>query len=396
MAFGIAGMGLAVTLWQVVQTTRAARDTGTTGAVSFAGATRRIRTRFASRAPSPGSIVVVLLLVKLCWTLAGITGALPGWLGGGLGVWQDVRDDGMLSWLIAGLIVTLTVVWLLAGCPGPGTDEGMATAVAGLLGCLVAAEAAFQLLSAMYISGAGEWAFDASNWVEQVQPWSVVLAEIFSVAAFVVLWFRGRRGAGMLLLAAFAVWAGIRLPAIISDLVRYPWFPWGLSMPSEFMYGERPGWVNLATVDLGLTAALLGLVLASRRVVRVGLVPILIVAISSASVVYAAVVVENVLSTALGAGLAFLIPFLYLYLLDAEQINKADATRATRVLGVVALSTLAITIGLLRGARGSPLGEQDQAMAAAVLVVPVLVTTVVVTLARMQPRRAKVETAAGR
>jgi hypothetical protein len=205
-------------------------------------------------------------------------------------------------------------------------------------------------------------------------------------------WVAGLRDSGTLFLAAFAVWGLVRVPALVMDLVRYPWFPWGMSMPSEATYGPHPGWMATATLDLAITLvmAAVAVTAATRRqsIRRQGirLVPVLLVALSSTILVYPGLLVDVLLSAVVGNAIAFVLPFAYLYLLDSEGLNEPGETREKRLIGAVSLSMLALTAGALRAYFGQPVAAEDVSLAAGLLLVPALVTAVVGMLAVRGPR----------
>jgi len=89
-ALALQGLVLdAVLMWQVILGVRAARD---------------LATATVSRKGIRG-LEGTAITLKAAWVAAGATGTLPGFLGGGLEVWDLVRSDGVLSYLLAGLLV---------------------------------------------------------------------------------------------------------------------------------------------------------------------------------------------------------------------------------------------------------------------------------------------------
>lgn len=376
--FAIAGVTLAITLWQTIEAVRATRDAAGGAGALFA---RMVRAQRSSGRVDPWLVLAVLLGVKLAWVTAGVGGALPGILGGDLDVWHEIQDDGWVSWLLALAIGIGVMAWLMRGCPGPRDGPDVVRPVVAVVAGLALPEIAFQAFAMIYGSSGKQWFFDAANWVESVQPWAPVVVVVLAGFATARRWLAGRRGAGTLFLAVFFAWGVVRLPVLVMDLVEYPWYPWGLSMPSESTYGQHAGWVGGATIDIALTAVLLVICLLALRDVRMRFVPVLVVALSTTLVVYPGMLTDVVVTATVGSALAFLLPFGYLYLFDAEALNDPDEGREQRLLGVAALSTLALTVGLLRSYFGYAIARQDVDLAAALLVVPVLVTTVVGMLA---------------
>lgn len=157
-------------------------------------------------------------------------------------------------------------------------------------------------------------------------------------------------------------------------------------MPSESEYGARAGWMAVGTLDLALTVLLLGAALAAAALsgrLRLRFVPVLVIAITSTIVAYPAGLVDLVLASGIGNGIAFVLPIAYLFLFDAAGLNKGMSdVREARLLRVFALTSLALTVGVLRAYFGDPVAAQDVELAASLLVVPALVTAVVTMVAR--------------
>jgi hypothetical protein len=154
-------------------------------------------------------------------------------------------------------------------------------------------------------------------------------------------------------------------------------------MSSESTYGQQPGWMGNATLDLVVTLALLaisGAAMVKRSPVRI--VPVVVIGLISTIFVYAALLTDVLLQATTGNAVAFVLPFAYLYLLDAEGLNARDGTRERGLLGAAALTILALTVGLLRSYYGDPVAAHDVSMASGLLVVPALVTTAVLTLSK--------------
>ncbi|WUS75753.1 hypothetical protein OG394_13155 [Kribbella sp. NBC_01245] len=376
--FGVAGIGLAVTLWQAIEAARGTRDAVGAAGVFVSRWARKRRDR-----PGLWLLLASLLAAKLVWIALGVSGVLPRLAGGGLDVWSDISGDGWVSWLVAFALGVLVVVWLGRGSPGPREGADLVLAIALVVGGLALAEIAFQGLAFVARLGLGDWALAAARNVDGMQPWATVLVIALACVGAVMRWLAGDRGAGTLFLAAFGLWGVIRLPAMVWDLARYPWFPWGFSLPSESEYGAHAGWVAVATLDLALTVLLLGAALAalSGRL-RIRLVPLLVVALASTIVAYPAGLVDLVLLSGIGNGIAFVLPLAYLFLFDATGLNKASDVREARLLRVFALTALALTVGVLRAYFGDPVAAQDVELAASLLLVPALVMSIVTMVAR--------------
>ena len=385
--YAIAGVGLAITAWQVIEATRAAYDASRAGSLGGARIIRRLRRgRWGARLADPWSLVLVILLIKLTWIVLGVADVLPSWLGGDSSVWADMRADGLVSGAFAVVTAVLFVGWLRRGCPGPRESRGVLVAAAVVVAALSLAEVSYQVVLMLAESGAGSWGHEAGRTIERLSPWSTALAVVTAIAFLAVSRYRGTHSAGVVFLTTFAVWAGWRALAIGDDLIRFPWFPWGVSIPSEELYGQRVGWVNTSTLDLMLTLALVGVSLAALRgSERVRFTSVLLVGIVVTLVGFGSEVVQLAVATAAGAGLVFTLSFVYLLLFDAEPLNRPHPGRPARVLGVLGLMGAALCVGVFRAESGSPIAEQDQAMAAALLTVPALITWVVVALARMGP-----------
>ena len=376
----IAGVAFAITLWQAVEATRATRDGAAAGALVFS---RQVRSPRHRGHLDPWLLVAGLLVLKLVWIILGVGYLLPTAVGGDLEVWSAIRDDGWLSWLLAAAAAAAMVLWLLRGSPGPRGEGGLVLAIGLVVAGLALPEFAYQALAVGYGVGVGEWAFTSARWVETMQAWAPVAVIAGALAAALRRWVLGHRDAGTVFLFSFAVWGAVRLPVLVTELVRYPWFPWNLSMPSESTYGQQPGWMGNATLDLSVTMVLLvmaGAAVLNRSSVR--LVPVVVIGLISTILVYAGLLTDVLLEATTGNAVAFVLPFVYLYLLDAEALNASDEARERRLLGVAALSTLALTVGLLRAYYGDPVADHDVSMASGLLVVPALVTTVVVTLSK--------------
>lgn len=377
----MAGLGMVATLWQATGAARAARDSGHAAA---RGAFRLLRPPGSTTASRHAwEAVAVLMGVKLLWVVAGLTGTAPWWLGGGFDLWEDSAADGWLSWSVAVVLSGVAITWLLRGCKGPGEDDAAWSVGIVLVGVLVLPEVLFQGLAAIAITANVEVAVDVARAVEIAQPWVPVVACVGCAVAAGWRHRTGRRDSGTLLLAVFAVWAGLRVPALVHDLVTYPWFPWGLSMPSESQYGRHQGWVNLATVDATLTAGLTAVaLLAVMGRLRVRMLPILLLGILPLLLVYPADLVALLMRNDTWTGIGFLLPVAYLFLADAEALNRPGPRRTNRLLAVLLLSVLALMVGVVRGARGDPAAPADQDFAFALVLVPVLVVSVVATLSR--------------
>ena len=376
----MAGLGMVATAWQATEGARAARDTGHAVA---RGVFRLIRprgrptdTRHAWQA------VTVILSTKLLWVGAGLTGTAPWWLGGDFALWGAARDDGWLSWTVGIALAGLVVAWILRGCPGPGEDDAAWSVGLVLVGVLVLPEVVFQLMSTLVTMGGLDAVLGPARAVEVVQPWAPVVAGAGCAVAAVWRHRAGQRDSATLLLAAFGVWTGLRVPALVHDLIVFPWFPWGLSMPSESTYGQHQGWVNLATIDAVMTAMLTVVaLLATLGRIRVRMLPVLLVSVLPFLLVYPADLVALLLRNPTWTSLVFVLPFLYLFLADAGALNKPGPHRGERLLGVVVVSLFGVMVAVLRGARGDP-GSVDQQFTFALILVPVLVVSVVATLSR--------------
>ncbi len=380
----VAGAGLAITLWQVVEATRAVSDGATAGAVVYARSVRSIQWRWGA-----WSLVAVLLGVKLTWLVTGLAGWLPGWLGGSLEAWDSVLSDGWLSWLIAAAVAVAMVEWLRRGCPGPRDHGNLVGVTVLVIGGLSLAELVYQALVQLAVVDLGGWPADGALWVETVQPWGPIV--VVGVAAVVGSWrwWQHRRDRATAFLLAVAVWGGLRVPALVADLVRYPWFSWGLSMPTESMYGQHVGWVGIDTLDVAITTALLLVsIAASRDLISTGIIPVVLIGLATTIVVQSGPLVSAALSSAVGNAAAFVLPFGYLFLFDAEGLNRSRPDREVRVLNVVALSTLALTIGVLRGYLGNPVAAQDAALGAEFVAVPAFAATMLWLLATRSRRAA--------
>ena len=382
IAMSLAGAGLAITLWQVALGVRAIADGATATTATYGHALRQLRQARPRANVGAWTMLAAIVAVKLAWIALGLAGALPSWLGGNLRVWHTIRQEGWLSYGLAAAVSVVAVVWLARGTRGPAERGGMLWALAAIVVGLALPELVFQALAVSYSQGAGEWALDGARWVEFVQPWAPVVVILCAGLAGGRWWLAGRRDAGTFLLLAFGLWGLPRLPALIADLIRYPWYPWGLSMPTESTYGTHAGWVNLVTVDLAITVVVLVLGIAAATGRRtVGLVPVLLVIVATTTVVYLGLLVGAAVSGAVGNALAFVLPFGYVYLFAAGGFNRRVPEREGRLLGAVALSIVALTVGVVRGHFGDPVGQQDLDLAGELLVMPVLITLVVSTLA---------------
>lgn len=386
----IAGGALAITLWQTIEAVRATRDAAGGAGALFA---RTIRAEHNRLYANPWLVLAILLGAKLAWVSAGFGGLLPDFLGRGLDVWDEMRNDGWLSWLLAVAFGLGLLDWLLRGCPGPRSGREVVRPLVAVVAGLALPEILFQGFAISYTSGVGDWFLEAANWVDSVQPWAPVIVVVLAGVATGYRWLTNRYDVGTLFLAVFFAWGVIRLPVLVRDLVEYPWYSWGLSMPSESTYGQHSGWVGGASIDLAVTALLLMTCLLALRGAQLSFVPVLVVALSTTLVVYPGMLTDVVVSATFGSALAFLLPFAYLYLFDAEALNRLDDGRERRLLGVAALSMLALTVGLLRSYFGYTVADQDLDLAAALLVVPVMVTAVVGMLA---PRTRSVAHALGK
>lgn len=68
--------------------------------------------------------VVMLLAAKVAWVGAGLTGALPGFLGGNAAVWRASVDDGVGSWVLGGGLAVLAVL-AVSRHMGPSSKAGL-------------------------------------------------------------------------------------------------------------------------------------------------------------------------------------------------------------------------------------------------------------------------------
>jgi hypothetical protein len=375
------GLAMAVTLWQVAEGARAAQDVARAGALGLARAVRRVDPR--SRARASWWLVATLLLLKAVWVAAGLATALPAALGGDVEVWDTVRHDGLLSWGLAVLAAVVVAAWIRAGSPGPADRRGLAAAAVLVVGVLTIGEVAFQVLGVTGVAGRLDWATNAALGVEGIQEWTIPLSVAVAAVVAGTLAWRGTHGAAVLMLTAYAVWGAIRSVAIARDLASYPWYPFTPDVASESGSGERAGWVSLASVDTALTVVLAVIaVLAARRLLAASLVAVVGTAVASSVVVYAGVLGDALVAGHVGNAVAFLLPFVYLYLADSKELSHQSPERERRVLTVVALSTLALTVGLMRGVRGDPIAGIDVDLATAMLVFPLLVTGIVLATGR--------------
>jgi hypothetical protein len=376
-----AGLAMTVTIWQAVLGARAARDVaGVLGQMGPVGTSAASKIRAGHAA---GWLVAGLLVVKVAWIAAGLRDVLPAILAGENGVWRGLRTDGWLSWTFAVAAAGLVAWWLWRGAFGPADEGPLVGAAAALVVALTVPEIAFQLMSLGYTSGlAGDWAFQTAKWIEVATPWSLPLVGLGAGVAAVVLAARHRAGSAVLLLAVFAGWLALRLPLLVKDLLEFPWYPWDYSLPSE-LNGQRPGWINIATLDAALTVALLALaVVAARRHDRRLLTAVVVVTIAGTLMAYGAALSGGVLVAGVGAYVAFVLPIGYQFLFDAQALNTPGPRRVGRVFAVVALATVGLTVAVLRGARGAPSAANDLAMGGALLSVPVVVASVAILLNR--------------
>ncbi|MCU1431522.1 MAG: hypothetical protein JWP95_627 [Actinotalea sp.] len=379
----VAGVAMAVTVWQIMEGGRAAADTAVLGAVGLSRAARRAGSRSGTRLPRAWVVLATVLAAKVLWVAGGLAGLVPAVLGGELAVWRRLGTDGVLSWLVAGVAAVGAAVWLARGSPAPRSEVGLVPATAAIIGCLVAPELAYQLLASVYRGLTWEWAFQAALTVEQLQPWAPVVAAVASGAVCTWRVARGHRDAASLVLGIFAVWVGLRVPGMANDLVQHPWYSFDLASPSEAGTGQRDGWVDLVSIDAALTVVLAVLaVLAATGRVRVALAPTLLLLLASAAVVFPPLLLPQVMAARLGPYAAFVLPFVYLFLLDAEGLNRDDGHRPRKVLAAASLATLALTVGLVRGARGGPVAENDQAFGLALVLVPAVLAAVAIRCAR--------------
>jgi hypothetical protein len=378
-----AGMAMVMTLWQAAAGARAARDASAVGALVLPRALERVRrARPTGRRTALSWAVVTLLGVKLAWVGLGVAGGLPTWLAGGSTAWVGVRGDGALSWTLAGLAAVAVGVWLGRGTPGPRDEAPMLAAGAAIVFALAAPELLFQALALLFTTGVGDWTADAARLVEHLQAWGPVVVAVAAAVAAAALARTRRWPAAVLLLALFAAWVGPRVPLLVADLVRYPWYPWTFAMPGEDD-GQRPGWVDPASLDAALTAVLLVLAAyAALRQDRRTVVAVLVVGLAGTLLAHGSLLWQLLVIPAVGAYAAFVSPVAYQLLFDAEQLNTPGPRRAGRVLALLALAAFGLTVGVLRGARGAPAAANDLTMAGALLPVPVLAAAVVTLLSR--------------
>ena len=296
----------------------------------------------------------------------------------------DVRADGWLSWLMAIAISVMVLGWLRSGARGPRGEAAVLGAGILIAALLALPEIVYQALSGAYIMSGWDPLFTAALWVESRQEWVYVLAPVVAAGVALVLRLRRRWPAATVLLGIFGFWAGARTPALVTELTRYPWFDWNFSMPAEATFGQRPGWVDPTTLDLALSIALLAVAVAALRgrpLVRLG--PAALVAVASTLLANSTLVFPDLLLIGVGVYLRFWLPLVYQLLFDAESLNTITGDRPRRLLVLGAVNALALAVGALRGAHGGPGAESDLQMAAALLVVPVLATSVMMIAERL-------------
>jgi len=387
-ALTLGGLGFAMTLWAAVAAAQAAASlSGTTPLI--VSRLSRATARRRGRSWTLWAVVLTLLAVKLVWLGAGVLGYLPRLMGGNASQWVGVRSDGWLSWTIAVAFAILVAGWIARGCPAPSDPRGLAWVGAALVAALAAPEFLFQSLSQLHSAVPSNLIFTAAREVEAVQPWAPVIVAVGALTTAVVLARRRRSPAAVLALAAFGIWAGLRVPLIVADLLGFPWYPWVLGMPSE-ENGQRPGWVDPATLDLALTLALLVVgALAARRGLQRTLAPVLVIAVAATVLAHPQVLLPGLLTSQTGSYLAFAFPVAYQFLFGAQGLNAPGPRRQRRVLLVAGYATAALAVGVLRGARGAPAAGEDRAMASALLLVPTAVAAVVLVVSRLGRRSAQ-------
>jgi len=375
-----AGLAMVLTLWSAMAAGRAASDVASRAPVLVLGFLRRVG---AASKDGLWTLIRVVAVLKLLWVTAGLAHLLPSWLGAAAPVWAGILRDGALSWCLAAVLAVIIAFWMVSGCPAPAAGPGQViVATALLVLALVLPELLFQLTATVYTTGMGDWAFDVAKSIEGVQPWVPVPVVIAAACACAVLW-RARRWPGaVLVLGMFALWGGLRLPLMGYDMVSYRWYPWRVGAVGE-LNGPRPGWVDVGTLDLAVTAAVLVLsLLPEARRTRLSAASLIVVGAASTILGHAQTLSPEILLGGAGATLVFVFPVAYQLLFDAEGLNSRDHGRSRRLMSLAAVTTGALVIAALRSARGSPLAGQDIALAGTLLPVPVLAASLAVVLGR--------------
>jgi hypothetical protein len=310
-------------------------------------ATRRIAGRAARVLVRRPHMVAALMTLKLVWLIFGLTGGLWAVLGGHTALWDAVRHDGWLSWVVASVYVGLFGGWLLRGRRAVrDTDLGRTSGVIaiGIIWPAIVASALFLILPLFLGLSAGEvvhWTEDAINaLLGQIFPaprYAIGAAALVSA----VLLARRRARSWTVLAALFAIWG---LPRFVSS----------------FHQGHGPYVVNLGQIDLLLSLLLAGGTVWAYRHERRELATRFVLALVVSGVVsWGGVLASSLIGSLPTVHLVALFPIAYTLFFGARALNQHSQERPGRVLATLGLASVALAVVSYQLALHQPLDQSS-------------------------------------
>lgn len=233
------------------------------------------------------------------------------------------------------------------------------------------------LRSALAVSGdnaLSRAARDAVGFLDDQAGWPTAVWPFAMTAVGLVLLACRRIGLGAGF-PAFGVWGLPRAVALTGDLLSY-----GTAFPvgrlTDYVEGaeQYPGWVDVATLDVVVTAIVIALAIAWRlgRQSAAGPNVLLFVLVLSTMVAHAGALIPVNWRTGHWYYLALVFPVAYGFLLDARPLNEQARRREAKVLGALALTTVVLAMTTLKMFNGevTPGGLADADAGRAFLQVP--------------------------
>ncbi len=333
----VATLGLATSalfLWQAVAGVRATQATAVRFSRRFGAASLRW--------------LLWLLAIKLAWLGLGYAGLLPAFLGGDSAAWDNSRHDGLLSWVLAAGFAA-AAIFALERYPMERIDvRGLRPAMiwvtiafTGFVGLSSVALLLWGALGVFDAEGLRSGLQDAIEWLADGLLWSTVITVFAAVALAGLLLAMRRRWAGLAFLVVLVIWA---LPRALQATP-------GLGDEHPF----RGLGVDVLTFDALLTVALFAVAIARRRLAPA---EIILVLVASTLIANTAVVLGAWDSTTYFY-VALVLPAAFLFLYDADDLNREGPHRRSRVLGTVSLSATVLTIVAVQAILGQVGPDQE-------------------------------------
>jgi hypothetical protein len=295
-------------------------------------ATRKIAGRVARVLVRRPPLLAVMMSLKLFWLVLGLTGALSTVVGGHAELWNAVRHDGWLSWLVASIYAGSLVAWLVRGRRSVrDTKLGRSSGIIalGVVWPSIVASLLFLALPGLLglsASGVLHWTEAAINTLEDqfIPAPRYAIGAAALVAA--VLLARGRARSWTVLAVLFAAWSAPRFIA-------------------SFHHGHGAYIVNLGEVDVLLTALLGGGLLWAYRGGQLELATRFLLALLVSSVIaWGGVLASSLIGSLPTEHLTALFPIAYTLFFGARALNRHSTERTGRVLATLGLAALALAI----------------------------------------------------